>query len=348
MKRLLRRLAALAALGTRRRVDLWTMIASLLDSGMELERALDVAIATAGAERQSVTAWILSEWRRALARNRFAAELALWVPASEAMIFANARQVSAAKLFAGAARIADVRARQTAILLQTLTLPVILTVMVALILWASGTEFIPVMERISPRASWDMSARLLGDVSLWVAANLFELAVGAVAVPAVLAAVIVTWSGRGRAVADRWPPFSIYRTLTGASFTFVMVEFLRSGADLNDRMFEALRRPASRYVASRIAAIQRGMASGRGVGAAMTATGHGWPDPSLVPTIAALDGRPGWEENLAVFVSRWVERSEQALRTRAMALNGALMLVVAAITAIAINGMFAIMGSVQA
>ncbi len=348
MKPLLRRLAALLALTVRRRVDVWTTIASLLESGMELERALDVAIRTARAERQGVTAWILSEWRDALFGNRFASEIALWVPASEAMIFANARQVSAAKLFAGAARIADVRARQTAILLQTLTLPVILTVMVVMILWASGAEFIPVMERISPRVSWDLSARLLGDVSLWVHANWFWLAVGGAAAPAALAAVTTLWSGPGRALADRWPPFSIYRMLTGASFTFVMVEFLRAGSDLNDRMFETLRRPASRYTASRIAAIQRGMASGRGIGAAMTATGHGWPDPSLVPTIAALDGRPGWEESLAVFVSRWVERSEQSLRTKAMALNGALMVVVAAITAIAINGMFAIMGSVGA
>ena len=101
------------------------------------------------------------------------------------------------------------------------------------------------------------------------------------------------------------------------------LEFLAAGLDLNDRAFEDLKRHASPYARHRIGAIQRGMARGAGLGRAMALAGHGFPDPALVPVAAALDGAPGWEDKLARFVERWVGRSEDLLKSRAAALNGA-------------------------
>ena len=71
--------------------------------------------------------------------------------------------------------------------------------------------------------------------------------------------------------------------------------------------------------------------------------GHGFPDPSLVPVVAALDGAPGWELKLGRFVERWVGRSEELLRSRAAALNGALLIVAAVVMASGIDAMFSIL-----
>ena len=139
---------------------------------------------------------------------------------------------------------------------------------------------------------------------------------------------MVHWTGPGRTVLDRIAPFSLYRTITGSAFLFVALEFLGAGLDLNDRAFEDLKRHASPYARHRIGAIQRGMARGAGLGRAMALAGHGFPDPTLVPVAAALDGAPGWEDKLARFVERWVGRSEDLLKSRAAALNGALLIVV--------------------
>ena len=112
---------------------------------------------------------------------------------------------------------------------------------------------------------------------------------------------MVAWTGPGRTVLDRIAPFSLYRTLTGSAFLFVTMEFLAAGIDVNDRTFEALKRAASPYARHRIAAIQGHMARGVGLGRSMVLAGHGFPDPSLVPVVAALDGAPGWERKLARF-----------------------------------------------
>ncbi len=93
----------------------------------------------------------------------------------------------------------------------------------------------------------------------------------------------------------------------------------------------------------RIGAIQRGMARGAGLGRAMALAGHGFPDPALVPVAAALDGAPGWEDKLARFVERWVGRSEDLLKSRAAALNGALLIVVTLAMAAGIDAMFSVL-----
>ena len=85
------------------------------------------------------------------------------------------------------------------------------------------------------------------------------------------------------------------------------------------------------------------MARGSGLGRSMVLAGHGFPDPSLVPVVAALDGAPGWERKLARFVERWVERSEALLRARAAALNGALLIVAAVVMGSGIDAMFSIL-----
>ena len=154
---------------------------------------------------------------------------------------------------------------------------------------------------------------------------------------------MVHWTGPGRTTLDRIAPFSLYRTITGSAFLFVALEFLAAGLDLNDRAFEDLKRHASPYARHRIGAIQRGMARGAGLGRAMALAGHGFPDPALVPVAVALDGAPGWEDKLARFVERWVGRSEDLLKSRAAALNGALLIVVTLAMAAGIDAMFSVL-----
>ena len=154
---------------------------------------------------------------------------------------------------------------------------------------------------------------------------------------------MVYWTGPGRTALDRVAPFSLYRTITGSAFLFVALEYLAAGLDLNDQAFEDLKRHASPYARHRIGAIQHGMARGAGFGRAMALTGHGFPDPALVPVAAALDGAPGWEKKLASFVERWVGRSEDLLKSRAAALNGVLLIVVTVAMAAGIDAMFSVL-----
>ena len=343
MSRIAQRLAAALVMGRKARTDCFRMIADLLDAGFSLERALEIAAQASKDQGQAGRARLLGSWRRALLEDRFAGTVAGCLPASEAMIFHAYGRVDAAMLFAAAARVGEMRERQLSAVWKALAMPLVLGVGLVLLLWAAGGYFIPVIESVSPPEQWSQGARLFRSVSTWLYANPLVFGGTLAGMAAVTATAMVAWTGPGRTQLDRIAPFSLYRTLTGSAFLFVVMEFLAAGIDVNDRAFEALKSSASPYTRHRIASIQGFMARGAGLGRSMVLAGHGFPDPSLVPVVAALDGAPGWERKLARFVERWVGRSEELLRARAAMLNGALLIVAAGVMASGIDAMFSIL-----
>ena len=337
------RLAAAFVFGRAARIDCFRTVADLLEAEFPLERALGVAARAFRDQGRTARGRVLQRWRRALTEDRFAKALARWLPPSEAMIFHAYGRVDARLLFAAAARVAELRERQISALRKAVAMPLVLAAGLVVLLWAAGGHFIPVIETVSPPEQWGTGARLFRAASVWLHANPLAFAAILAIAAAVVSAAAVAWTGPGRTALDRIPPFSFYRTLTGSAFLFVVLEFLAAGVDLNDRAFEALKRSASPYARHRIGAIQRFMARGAGLGRSMTLAGHGFPDPSLVPIVAALDGTAGWERKLARFVERWVARSDDLLRTRAAALNGALLLAATAVMATGIDALFSIL-----
>ena len=332
-----------AFLNRRPRIDLYATVADLLDADFSLEAALAVAVQTARDQSHNQEAWIIRHWRDALVRGSFAEEVSDWIPASEAMIFQAYGEVDAAHLFAGAARVADLRQRQTAAVFSALALPGLLIASVLFMLWGAGGYFIPVFQEILPAERWPVLGALFRDVSLWLHAFPHVLIGSLLGAGLVIRLILLSWKGPGRAVLDRIAPFSIYRTIVGSAFLFVLLEYLRAGVDLNDATFERLKKSASPYTRHRIATIQQGMARGRGMGRAMMRSGHGFPDPALNPVVAALDDIPDWEIKLARFIDRWVLRSEATMKARAAVLNMVLTLAVTVIVGGLIQTLFTIM-----
>lgn len=343
MLRLAHALAAALVFGRRARLDCFAMVADLLEAECSLERALEIAAGAARDEGRRGRAWVLGRWRRALPEDRFAETAARWLPGSEAMIFEAYGRVDARVLFGAAARVAGLRDRQAAAVRQATAMPLVLAGGLAVLLWAAGGHFVPVLETVSPPERWGPGAQAFRAASVWLHAHPWRFCAAAGALASLTAAAMLAWTGPGRTALDRVAPFSLYRMLAGSAFLFVVLELLAAGVDVNDRTFEALKRPASPYVRHRIGAIQRGMARGAGLGRSMVLAGHGFPDPSLVPVVAALDGLPGWERKLGRFVERWAERSEALLKARAAVLNGALLAAVAAVMAAGVDAMFSVL-----
>ena len=355
MRRISRFLGRLSRLAVRwaafngsSRVEIWNMLNDLMEADLDIETAMKVTIRTYRDQGQSLRPWVLGKWRRALLDGRFPEEVALWVPATEAMVIAGYGRVDALRLFGAAARIAEARGKQKSALWAALGMPAALAAGILISLWLAGGQFIPVMAEIAPPSRWELWTRLFAEAALWVHGNDVALGIWIAAATVALAFVTLNWTGPGRALADNAPPFSLYRTIAGAAFLFVAIEFLRAGVDLNERTFGQLKASASRYTRSRIAAIERRMRDGAGLGASMVESRQGFPDPSLIAVVAALDGTEGWEERLSGFVARWTARSEELLKRRAGFLNAVLMTAAAVMMGVAIKGMFGMMSAASA
>ena len=334
----------------KQRVEMFNLLANMLEAGSAFEQALDIAIQIERAGGQWLRVWILRRWRKALENNRFEAEIALWVPASEAMIFQAFKRVDAKVLLLASARVAEMRERQLTALRNALAMPLFCLLLVVVMLWGAGGYLIAPFASMSRPETWTPTTRLFNGLATWMFENivLFGVTCGVV----IVAVVVVTlfWTGPGRVLLDRIPPFSIYRLVVGSAFVFVLLEYVGAGSDVNHRMFELLKRSASPYTRHRIAALQRRVGLGMALGVSMQRSGHGFPDPGLIQVIAGLESQSGWEQRLRGFVERWVGRSEQQFKSRTAALNYLLLTLVAVVLILAVEGMVTMtmsMGGVQ-
>ena len=131
----LRRLHAALVMGRKARVDCFQTVADLLDAGFELERALGVTARALGGT--GGRARMISSWRAALPQGRFAQAMASSVPPAEAMIFEAYGRVEAGRLFAAAARVAELRERQMSAVRKALAMPILLGIALVTMLWAA-------------------------------------------------------------------------------------------------------------------------------------------------------------------------------------------------------------------
>ena len=205
---------------------------------------------------------MVGDWQRALRNGQFADEIALWVPSSEAMILGAYGRVDARHLFDGAARVADLQDRQMTAVRAALAMPALLFATLAVMLWGAGGYFMPVLGDLVPADEWPVVATLFRDASLALYRYplVFCLALATLAGSVVV--IMLTWTGPLRPLLDSVAPFSLYRTVVGSAFLFVLLEYLKAGVDLNSRTFDDLKRQASPYTRHRITAIQDRMTRG--------------------------------------------------------------------------------------
>ena len=343
------RLVRVLAVGTTARVNLWNLMADLLGNSFGLREALELALAAN--RRNRLLLWMLRRWRFAHAggMEAFVAELARWAPASEALIFYGTGRVRPEDLFRAAAKVAEMRARQMRAIWAALAIPSLIFAFVLWMVWYIGGYVMPAMREVTDPAGWpayvhaaDRAAAIFHEYD-WA----FGLAL--LAAVAAVRAVTLRWTGRGRRRLDLVAPFSLYRILSGSAFFLVVLEFLRLRVDLTERTWERLAMGASPYVRSRIRAIQVQMVrGGMGFGRALEAAGTGFPDETLVTVAAALDGRPGWEEQLRGFTDRWIERSGAVMAAAALAVNAVLMAVSTAVVIAMLQMVFEVFSKVDA
>ena len=329
---LVRKAIGLVAARTAARVDIWHLIRGLLLAGFSLRVALRVAIEAN--EGNLLRCAMLRRWQLANAGDvdDFVAELKRWVPATEAMIFFGMGRVPPPDLFAAAARVGEMRARQTRAVLSALTVPLLLGFGCLVLVWFVGGFVMPELQEVSSPHNWSGFAVWVNGICSGFYENDVMAAVVLSAVVAVVWLVVLRWTGPGRRMMDKVAPFNLYRILSGSAFLFICLEFLRLGVDLNANTFARLAEGASPYVRSRIRAIAWEMTEqGKGFGKAMKETGTGFPDPVLVAVASALDGQVGWDRELAGFVDRWIDRSEATMNARAVMLNMLLLAVAAGV-----------------
>ena len=311
------------------RARVWRMTADLLDSGMELNRALAL-VSDIEAARSRRLRMILANLRSALRTDSFAEAVLEIVPEAEALLFSRFGQASDASIFAAAARMTSVDERVARAIRQALLWPVFLLILVFMLFWLLGVRLFPTLATLAPISEWPPSSRLVAMTSIWVADH------GVLVIAGIIGTIgLYKWAerhhaGRGRVWLDRFPPWSLYRLRTGASFAFVLIENARVGHEITRAWLLRLADTLPPYSRSRILAIAA-RADQTDIGRAAVDAGHNWPDPELNAVLRAYAGQADWVPRYARYADAWLERLQERVEAAVVIVRLGLMVVAAMI-----------------
>lgn len=138
------------------------------------------------------------------------------------------------------------------------------------------------------------------------------------AVVVVLAVVVYkslsVWTGNIRFWFDRFPPYSVYKRLQGASFILNVNAMLSAGIPIETAIRGMVESSDSPWLLERLEAILRNIEAGeKNLGAAMDATGYEFPGEDAIIKMQSLFETANQEGSLQRFAGKWLEKTVKAV-----------------------------------
>ena len=338
-----------AGFGLGTRAETWQMLADFTSTGMEHARALETAAEIFRSRGSGSAAFILMEFRAALANGSIMPAAKLYGSETDRLMFSGEGRIPPDAMYRAAARVARSQALFRKAVWSTLSGNLIGLIGLGILYWVLGDRLFPVVEQTVDTTQFPAHVNAMAAAAGLVAAEGWLLLPCAVGLLALVGLSVSRWSGPGRITADRFPPWSLYRMQSSLTFLLLLVECGRMGLDITSQWMTELSRMSGPYVRSRIRAIvEHSGSSAQGIGAAALQTGHGWPPADLAAALAAYSLQDGWIDNFSAYLDRWLVDAESRTRAAAKALQFLLFGLIGASLFVTVQTVFTLIQLVQA
>ncbi|WAC74561.1 type II secretion system F family protein [Roseateles sp. SL47] len=328
------------------RMRVYRQIATMLANGLPLLRVLDDLYQRASARGRKPSeplAIALFEWKRSVQNGHTLAEgMRDWAPRAEQLLVQAGEQSGRleASLLAVSEVVQATRKIRGAIL-GGAAYPLLVFIFIIGYVYLFGTRVVPEFGRLSDPARWHGPARGLHLMSLWVQQWMPMAVLSLIALLALLVWALPRWRGHARLVADRLPPFSIYRMLSGSSFLLAFSALLSAGITVEKSLYR-LCESAGPWLRERLEGALLGVKSGLNCGQALRHAGYGFPSPDIVDDLCIYSEYRGFPEVLQRLANEWMEEGVARISMQMKVVNGAAISVLTLLIAWLAIGMFSI------
>lgn len=334
----------------KQRIRFYRKLDQLLRNGVPLQRALRVLWEQAssdGRKPDHPMAIALSVWMRAHRSGKpLARALEGWIPEREQMLIEAGELAGELAIAEGDQRrpvvrrgallealdLAQTSSKVTSAIVGGLAYPTVLFFATLTILYLFGTKIVPPFADILEPERWTgMAAQmhtLSGIVRIWT----IPAALAAVGAIIVYFLALPRWTGRLRAIADQYPPLSLYRLWVGTGFMLSLAALVRAGVQIPDAL-RKLKRAASPYLTERLDAALVLVRDGKDVGTALKLAGHGFPDREIVHDLQVYAGLYGFDEMLGILAREWLSSTIELVQLQTALLRNLFLVVMALVIA---------------
>lgn len=298
---------------TREKILFYESMVALLENGVTLNEALKEVgevYSDQGIHRHHPIALACSAMALSVQNGKKLAQACqAWMSYQEvAIIAAGERSGNLLQAFFDCVRVLEAQQKILTLVLSSALYPGLLWSLMAYLLHIIATRMVPAMARRSDPESWNgvpaLLYRIANYVEQWGMATL-------IVVVSLLIVSIVTlpfFCGPLRVLLERFPPWSIYKTLHGSTFLLNISVMLRANINQVEAL-DTLKLNAKPWLRERLVAARYGVRMGKNFGAALRQAGHDFPDKQAVQFLCVLATRKGFSEAIQRFSQRWLDNS---------------------------------------
>lgn len=318
-------------MGPKQRLRFYRKLSGLLKNGVALQQALDVLWNRAsdnGRRRKDPMAVAIDQWRKVVRNGRrFGEALDGWAPDAECLIIDAgelAGRLDGALL--DAITLNKGTTRMKGAILGGVSYPIVITAVIIGVLYLFATQIIPAFDEVASKDRWTGMARGLAIMSDLAR----DYTIPAIVVLVILVVLCIVslprWTGRARSMMDRYPPYSLYRTLVGTSFMLSLGGLLKAGVQIPNAL-KKLNRSSSPWLKERIDGGLRGVLGGLNLGEALQRSGHEFPDRELVDDMRVYAELANFDDFMDSVGRDWLEEAILNIENQAKVMYNVLLFV---------------------
>ena len=216
--------------GLKARISLYERIADFLDAQIDIVSTLK-ALRDRYIKSKDYRAQILTEWITNMERGAvFSDSLREWVPPAEHMLISAGERGIGLKNGLTEAKVLSTASSDTkAAIAGGIIFPIALFGMIIGLMFMFQTQQVPAFTSMLPIERWPPSAKMLYNISYFFYKYLFVLLAAIGALAFFISATMGRWTRPPRALFDRLPPWSIYKSYQSSSFLIGLASLMQAG-----------------------------------------------------------------------------------------------------------------------
>ena len=337
---------------TNKRIAIWRKLVSLLKNDFTLVNALNRLQMTeshGGAKPNEPFAICLREWERNLERGySFSEATRGWIPTDETLLLTSSDMSSLIVALENVGRIVVANKRIGRAVFGAIAYPLLLLVLVFGIIIMVGIYLVPPLAEVAGEGMvWTGGAASLIWLSEWAGRYWKFIAFLFVIAMVIIWLSLPIWSGRLRAMFDKFPPWNIYKIRVSVGWMMSMAAMVSSGVSIPDAM-RVIADNANKYLRDILDKTLRHIANGDNLGNALQNTGMDFPSEEIIGDLAVYSDMNDFDENLNHIANEFLEESVRKIESLSDALNTVGILLISGVIAWVVLGTFQMQDQITA
>lgn len=258
-------------LGAKERLGIYQKLASFLDNGVDIDRAMEqMADGYIHFKKNDVRAKIINEWRESIAiGTSFSNTLAPWAPPAEVMLIkAGEKSGNLVDAMNNACIATQAGRTMKGAIISKMSYPALLMLVLCVMLYIFATEAVPALAEAKDPDTWPAISKGLYWMSYAVNNFWFHVLLIIGGISFAVSATISRWTGVARDKFDFIPPYSIYKSYQGSIFLVSLSAMMKTGIPIWEALDE-LKELSAPYMRKHIGVMQSRLLGGVSVGAAL-------------------------------------------------------------------------------